>query len=92
MPRQYSHGGRASAPPAHANATPPSKSMRERLGALRNLPPFLKLVWQTSPWMTVSNLALRMLRAVLPVLLLYVGKLIIDEVVGLSRSGALPGA
>ena len=90
MPRQYSHGGRASAPPAHANATPPSKSMRERLGALRNLPPFLKLVWQTSPWMTVSNLALRMLRAVLPVLLLYVGKLIIDEVVGLSRSGALP--
>jgi ATP-binding cassette subfamily B protein len=60
---------------------PVTKTLRERVGALRNLPPFLSLVWQTSPALTVANLALRMVRALLPVVTLYVGKLIIDEVV-----------
>ena len=55
------------------------KSLRERVGALRNLPPFLKQIWQTSPGMTVASLALRLVRALLPVVTLYVGKLIIDE-------------
>jgi ATP-binding cassette subfamily B protein len=65
--------------------------MRERLGALRNLPPFLKLVWRTSPALTSSDLLLRLLRALLPVSTLYIGKLIIDEVIHLSAS-PLPGA
>src|SRR6185436_1655431 len=64
------------------------RTLRERVGALRNLPPFLSLVWQTSPALTVANLALRMFRALLPVVTLYVGKLIIDEVVRLT---GLPG-
>ena len=55
------------------------KSLRERVGALRNLPPFLKQIWETSPGMTVASLALRLVRALLPVVTLYVGKLIIDE-------------
>jgi ATP-binding cassette subfamily B protein len=61
-----------------------SRSMRERFGALRNLPPFLKLVWRTSPALTVGDLALRLVRALLPVATLYVGKLIIDEVIRLA--------
>ena len=58
--------------------------MRERLGALRNLPPFIKLVWETSPALTLTQGLLRLVRALLPVATLYVGKLIIDEVVRLA--------
>ncbi len=65
---------------------PPLRTFRERLGALRNLPPFLKLVWQTSPGICVAQALLRMLRALLPVAALYVGALIIDEVVRLTQA------
>jgi ATP-binding cassette subfamily B protein len=60
------------------------KSLRERVGALRNLPPFLRQIWSTSPAMTVASLSLRAVRALLPVATLYVGKLIIDEAVRLA--------
>ena len=69
---------------------PQTKSLRERLGALRNLPPFLSLVWQTSPALTLGNLVLRLVRALLPVITLYVGKLIIDEVIRLAALPAMP--
>ena len=77
-------GGRAPAPgrgDAPAPSTPQARSWRERLGALRNLPPFLALVWRTSPSLTATQVVLRLVRALLPVATLYVGKLIIDEVV-----------
>jgi ATP-binding cassette subfamily B protein len=54
---------------------------------MRNVGPLLALVWKTSPSLTASNLALRLLRALLPVATLYVGKLVIDEVVRLAASG-----
>src|SRR5688572_17097979 len=63
----------------------PTRSLRARIGALRHLPPFLKLVWQTNRWLTVASLALRLVRALLPVATLYVAKLIIDEVVLLTQ-------
>lgn len=95
MPKQYSMGGRSStggAPPERGGgrgaAPPPEpKNLRERVGALRNLPPFLRELWRTSPPLLVSNLVLRCLRALLPLLTLYVGKLIIDEVVALVNGG-----
>ena len=62
-------------------------SIRERVGALRNLPPFLKLVWQTSPAIGVALIVLRLVRALLPVATLYVGALIIDAVVRGIPSG-----
>ncbi len=58
--------------------------MRERLGALRNLPPFLRQIWSTNRTMTVASLALRLVRALLPVATLYLGKLIIDEALRLA--------
>ena len=58
-------------------------SIRERLAALNNLPSFLREVYQTSPPLTIGNVFLRLLRASIPILILYTGKLIIDEVVGL---------
>ncbi|HEY1460911.1 MAG TPA: ABC transporter ATP-binding protein [Casimicrobiaceae bacterium] len=82
-------GGRVSAPaqPA-APSAPGQQSWRARLGALRNLPPFLKMVWQTSPALTIGVSLLRVVRALLPIATLYVGKLIIDEVVLLVRAPA----
>jgi ATP-binding cassette, subfamily B, bacterial len=69
----------------------PQHSLRERFGALRNLPPFLRLIWQTSRSLTVANAALRLLRAVLPVAMLFLGKLIIDEVIALAAAPGTPG-
>ncbi len=85
MPKNYAMGGRVSStPPGDRSQPPQGQPLRARLGALRNLPPFLKLVWQTSPALTLGQGALRILRALLPVVTLYVGKLIIDEVVLLA--------
>jgi ATP-binding cassette subfamily B protein len=67
-------------------ASPQSKpGWKERLNALRNLPAFFKLVWASSPWMTGLNAGLRLMRSAIPVTVLYVGKLIIDEVILLNR-------
>ena len=60
-------------------------TLKERFEALRNLPEFFKLVWQTSRWMTVVNALLRIIRSAMPLGLLYVGKLIIDQVVTVSH-------
>ena len=85
MPKNYALGGRVfSTPPGDRPQAPQRQPLRARLGALRNLPPFLKLVWQTSPALTLGQGALRIVRALLPVVTLYVGKLIIDEVVLLA--------
>ena len=60
-------------------------SIRDRLGALRSLPPFIVMIWHTSPALTLATAGLRLVRAVLPIAMLFVGKLIIDEVVRRSR-------
>jgi ATP-binding cassette, subfamily B, bacterial len=87
-------------PPVRANpdtprprgATPPTRTFRERLGAIRNIPPFLALIWATSKPLTLGTVLLRLVRAVLPVATLYVGKLIIDEVMARSAAGVAPTA
>jgi ATP-binding cassette subfamily B protein len=69
---------------------PDVASLRERFGALRTLRPFVAMVWRSSPFLTVSSLVLRLLRALLPVVSLYIGKLIIDDVVQLVQMAARP--
>lgn len=77
--------------PAMPPQTPDSRpSLRERMAALRNLPPFLRQVWQTSPALTLTSLGLRLIRALMPLAMLYVGKLIIDEAVHLAGNGGMP--
>ncbi len=68
------------------NANPKLKSLsfNDRLSALKNIPRFLNLVWQTSPKLTLVNALLRIVRSAIPLAILYVGKLIIDEVVMLN--------
>ncbi|WP_404631585.1 ABC transporter ATP-binding protein [Dyella ginsengisoli] len=81
-------GGRRGGGP---HEPPPPQSLRERFAALRNVPPFLASIWQTSRSLTLASVALRLLRALLPVATLYVGKLIVDEVVRLVRVGVPHG-
>jgi ATP-binding cassette subfamily B protein len=66
---------------------PNPRTFRERFGALRTLRPFVVMIWQTSPGLTLGLMFLRLVRALLPVVALYIGKLIIDDVV---RLVALP--
>ncbi len=83
MSRQDSDGDarRPSGPAASQPSAMPGKSLKERVGALRNLRPFLTMVWRTSRLLTAAAIALRLARAVMPVVTLFVGKLIIDSVV-----------
>jgi ATP-binding cassette, subfamily B, bacterial len=75
-------------PKADAAATN-QLTFKERLSALRNLPRFFKLVWETSKWMTIVNATLRIIKSATPLAILYVGKLIIDQVVTLSHSNGV---
>jgi len=54
---------------------------QERLAALRNVPPVLKIVWEAGPGVVAFGLVFRLLVAMLPVALLYITKLIIDRIV-----------
>ena len=55
-------------------------SWQERLSALRNVPPVLKIVWQSGPGVVTFGILARIVAAVLPIGLTYVAKLIIDIV------------
>src|SRR6266436_3915400 len=57
----------------------------ERLQALKYVPPLLKFVYQTHRGYTVAILALRAVRSLVPLAVLWIGKLIIDGVIGAVR-------
>ncbi|MGA2056148.1 MAG: ABC transporter ATP-binding protein [Bradyrhizobium sp.] len=48
------------------------------------------MVWRTSPQLMAASLTLRLVRALIPVITLYVGKLIIDDVVVLVQTPHKP--
>ena len=56
-------------------------SWQERLTALRNTPPVLKIVWQSGPGVVVFGLVSRLFASLLPLALLWIPKLIVDEIV-----------
>lgn len=56
------------------------QSLREQFEALRNLPRFFRLIWRASPAMATANALLRLLKSAVPLLVLYVGKEIIDSI------------
>jgi ATP-binding cassette, subfamily B, bacterial len=87
--RDGREAGRPSAniPP---NTLQSTASFRERLGALKNIRPFIVMVWRTSPGLTLALLVLRSTRALLPIITLYVGKLIVDDVVHLVQMQGKP--
>lgn len=72
--------------PAPPKSTETPQTWRERLEALRNVPPLLRMVWATSPFLSVATLVLRFIAALFPLSSLWVAKLIIDLVVRAIRS------
>ena len=62
-----------------ADGPPPTWS--ERLEALKHVPPLLRLVFETHRGYTVAILLLRAIRSLIPVAVLWIGKLIIDGVI-----------
>lgn len=61
------------------------QSWRERLQALRNVPPLLRMVWETSRLLSILTLLLRCVAALIPLATLWISKLIIDLVVRAIR-------
>ena len=53
-------------------------SWQERLSALRNVPPVLKIVWRSGPGVVTFGITARIVAALLPIALAYIPKLIID--------------
>src|SRR5580693_4398642 len=47
---------------------------RDRLTALRNVPPVLKIVWESGPTVVTLGLVLRLLTSLLPIGLLWIAK------------------
>ena len=60
---------------------------RSRLASLRNVGPLLGMVWDTSPSLVTASAILRLVRALLPLSMLWVSKLILDGVVAWIRHG-----
>ncbi len=58
-------------------------SFKEQFVALKNLPPFFKLIWETNKGMAVGNAFLRLVKSAIPLAILWVGKEIVDEVIRL---------
>src|ERR1700675_2403512 len=56
-------------------------SWQERLTALRNTPPVLKIVWQSGPGVVIFGLVARLFASLLPLALLWIPKLIVDAIV-----------
>ncbi len=75
--------------PSSARLRPPDltahPTWRQRIVALRYVPPLLRMVWNTHRGFTTTMALLRIARAFIPVSTLWIGKLIIDAVIALRR-------
>ena len=91
-PRFISHGILPRPRSLRSRDGGPPPSWGERLAALRYVPPLLKLVYETQRGYTVAILALRAVRAFVPLAVLWVGKLIIDGVIAAMRAQAAGAA
>jgi ATP-binding cassette subfamily B protein len=60
-----------------------------RLKAVRNLPPLLRMVWASGPSVVAASLLFRLIAAVIPIAMLSVSRLIIDDVVALNAGRQL---
>ena len=63
-------------------------SFKDQLSALRHLPRFFALIWQTHKGLAIANILLRIIKSAIPLATLYIGKEIVDEVIRLyEKSG-----
>lgn len=62
-------------------------TLKEQINALKNIPAFFQLIWQTNRTMAIGNVILRALKSAIPLSMLYIGKEIIDEVIRIINNG-----
>ncbi len=62
-----------------------SKPIADRIGALKNIPPVLRFIWDSGPHVVVWNLITRCLAAALPAGIGVIGRFIIDEIISIRR-------
>ena len=65
----------------------PSPRWRERLQALKNVPPVMKFVWEAAPAIVIGELASRVAAALVPLCALIITRHIIDNIVALRSNG-----
>jgi ATP-binding cassette subfamily B protein len=71
----------------------PKQDWRVRIKALTNIPPVLKMVWESAPTVVSSSLFCRFVAALVPLAMLAVTRFIIDAINGLtSHKSPLPAA
>src|SRR3954451_18550387 len=75
------------APRAPMNGRTKRLTWRERFAAMRYVPALLVLVWRTDRALTFTTAVLRVVRAFVPVASLWIGKLILDEVIRSRADG-----
>src|SRR5215218_3885315 len=64
---------------------PEPPPLRQRIAALKYVPPLLAMVWRTHRGYASAIFALRIARAFVPVASLWVGKLIIDAIIAAAQ-------
>ena len=69
-------------PDVNTNERP---TIRQQVEALRYVPPFLRMVWETHPGYAITMATLRLMRSAIPVATLWVGKLILDAIVSMRN-------
>jgi ATP-binding cassette subfamily B protein len=92
-PRFVSHGILPSPSSLRSGGNGRAPNWRERFAALKHVPPLLRLVYQTHRGYTVAILLLRLIRAGIPVAVLWIGKLSIDDVIAavqIANAGGVP--
>ncbi len=68
--------------------TDPTPRWRERVAALKNIPPIFRIVWEAAPKVIVSSVTCRVLAALIPLAVLAITKVIVNDIVDF-RNGKL---
>ncbi len=61
-------------------------TIKEQFSALKNIPALFRLIWRTNRNLMLGNISLRLLRSFTPLVTLFIGKEIVDEVVKLMNN------
>jgi ATP-binding cassette subfamily B protein len=70
------------------DGTDPTPRWRERVAALKNIPPILRIVWEAAPKVIISTVVCRVLAALIPLAVLLVTKVIVNDIVDHTKNGA----
>jgi len=91
QPNQNSEGWRFSNLKANQSNQSLWSAWGKRARALRNVPPVLRMVWDSGPAVVVSGAGLRIVSALIPLAMLAVTRWIIDALVAhVAKQGPLP--